>query len=445
MNALKVLVLSLSASVVSADHWAVIAAGSSGFGNYRHQADACHAYQIVKANGVPEENIIMMMADDVANSGSNPFPGKLYNHPTNAGDPVVDVYSGCNIDYSGSDVTAELFLNVLTGKSSEVQGLGNGKVLKSTAEDNVFVYFVDHGGAGLICFPSGPYLYADQLNDALKTMHSQNMYKKMVFYLEACESGSMFDGSLDSSLNIYATTAANGEESSYATYCYPDDLADGQHVGSCLGDEYSVNWMEDSELGDNEHSESLAQQLSSVTTATVQSHVQQFGSTDFEDDKLDQYQGSGSANAANSTGVATPSEFSTSASAVDARDVGLYQMYARASAAADAGDEESAGRLLAEAQAEEAAREVEAKLLKGVVAELVGEEKRDEMMGVRPFSWESFPCYRQANDAVQAACGAYSEAGLKLARGVLNLCEEGFSVVEISEVAQSVCGAAEQL
>jgi len=26
-------------------HWALLIAGSSGWGNYRHQADICHAYQ----------------------------------------------------------------------------------------------------------------------------------------------------------------------------------------------------------------------------------------------------------------------------------------------------------------------------------------------------------------------------------------------------------------
>ena len=37
-----------------ASHWAVLIAGSSGYGNYRHQADVCHAYQImIKAPPVP--------------------------------------------------------------------------------------------------------------------------------------------------------------------------------------------------------------------------------------------------------------------------------------------------------------------------------------------------------------------------------------------------------
>lgn len=30
------------------------------------QADICHAYQLVKANGVPAERIITMMVDDIA-------------------------------------------------------------------------------------------------------------------------------------------------------------------------------------------------------------------------------------------------------------------------------------------------------------------------------------------------------------------------------------------
>lgn len=35
------------------------------------------------------------------------------------------------------------------------------------------------------------------------------------------------------------------DESSWGTYCPPDDMVDGVAVGSCLGDLYSVNWMED--------------------------------------------------------------------------------------------------------------------------------------------------------------------------------------------------------
>jgi legumain len=76
------------------------------------------------------------------------------------------------------------------------------------------------------------------------------MYSEMVLYIEACESGSMFDGILANNLNIYAVTAANPSESSWGTYCYPDDQVNGQHINSCLGDLFSVNWMEDADKQD---------------------------------------------------------------------------------------------------------------------------------------------------------------------------------------------------
>lgn len=66
-----------------------------------------------------------------------------------------------------------------------------------------------------------------------------------VFYLEACESGSIFEGLLPEGLNIYATTAANAEESSWGTYCPGEDTSVPSEFETCLGDLYSVAWLED--------------------------------------------------------------------------------------------------------------------------------------------------------------------------------------------------------
>ncbi len=53
-------------------------------------------------------------------------------------------------------------------------------------------------------------------------MHTNKLYKELVFYLEACESGSMFLD-LPSDTKIYATSASSPDESSWAYYCSPDD------------------------------------------------------------------------------------------------------------------------------------------------------------------------------------------------------------------------------
>lgn len=50
--------------------------------------------------------------------------------------------------------------------------------------------------------------------------------------------------------NVYAVSAANPTESSWGTYCAPDDKVNGKAIGSCLGDLFSVNWMENSDAVD---------------------------------------------------------------------------------------------------------------------------------------------------------------------------------------------------
>jgi hypothetical protein len=65
------------------------------------------------------------------------------------------------------------------------------------------------------------------------------------FYLEACESGSIFEGMLPNGINVYATTASNAEESSWGTYCPGEFPEPPPEYDTCLGDLYSVAWMED--------------------------------------------------------------------------------------------------------------------------------------------------------------------------------------------------------
>jgi len=275
----KLLFLTLL-TITTCKNWAVLVAGSNGYGNYRHQSDVFHAYHILRNHGMPAEQIITFAYDDIANNRRNPFPGKVFNKPDGP-----DVYEGVVIDYKGANVTPEKFVAVLTGDET----VAGGKVLKSTSEDNVFVYFSDHGGVGLIAFPSS-YLYADKLNAALLKMHENKMYKKLVFYLEACESGSMFQNKLPNDIKIWATTAATASQSSWAYYCGNEAKVNGTLIGSCLGDEYSIRWMEHSDVADMEVV-TLQEQYELVKKQTLKSQVQLYGDMSMKDDKLIEYQG----------------------------------------------------------------------------------------------------------------------------------------------------------
>ncbi|XP_007472623.2 legumain [Monodelphis domestica] len=257
-------------------HWVVIVAGSNGWYNYRHQADACHAYQIVHRNGIPDEQIIVMMYDDIAEDENNPTKGIIINRPNG-----TDVYKGVPKDYTKENVTPENFLAVLRGDAEAVKNKGSGKVLKSGPKDHVFVYFTDHGAPGLLAFPDDD-LHAKDLDKTIHYMFQHKKYRKMVFYIEACESGSMMKNLADD-INVYATTAANPDESSYA--CYYDDAR-----LTYLGDWYSVNWMEDSDVEDLTK-ETLHKQFQLVKKHTNTSHVMQYGNKTISHMKVMAFQG----------------------------------------------------------------------------------------------------------------------------------------------------------
>uniref|UniRef100_A0A915EV22 legumain n=1 Tax=Ditylenchus dipsaci TaxID=166011 RepID=A0A915EV22_9BILA len=218
--------------------WVLLAASSKDWSNYRHQADVCHAYHLVKSHGIPEENIITMMYDDIAHNENNPYPGKIFNAPLDR---------GCYL---------QKFLAILSGNASGVTG-GNGRVIKSTNQDKIFVYLADHGSPGFVSFPTDE-LTAKKLSDTLHQMHNNKQYSKLTFYLEACEAGSMFQGKiLPADFEVFAMTASNPEEPSYGCYC------EDHKIGTCVGDLFSVNWMADSEKH-NTNSETIKDQYETV-------------------------------------------------------------------------------------------------------------------------------------------------------------------------------------
>jgi len=271
----RFLTLSFLVSQAEAANWAVLAAGSNWYSNYRHQADVCHSYAAVRSKGIPAENIILMMYDDVPYSEDNPLPGQLFNSPMGE-----DVYAICgpHIDYRGSDVNPQNFLGVLTGE-------GTGKVLRSTEEDSVFVFFVDHGGPGLICFPHDIIHTAD-LTDALQTMSDKKMFKKLVFYLETCDSGSMFQ--FMQIPGVYAVSAAGVDEPSWGTYCGAE--VNGTPMYACLGDMFAVSWIENTEASDITQM-TLDDQFTTVADEVWKSEVSAWGDQSFIDDRLSDFLG----------------------------------------------------------------------------------------------------------------------------------------------------------
>lgn len=80
---------------------------------YKGRSFKClNRYRTVKRLGIPDSNIILMLADDAACNSRNKFPGTVYANPGRQ----MDLYGdNIEVDYRGYEVTVENFIRLLTG------------------------------------------------------------------------------------------------------------------------------------------------------------------------------------------------------------------------------------------------------------------------------------------------------------------------------------------
>ncbi|KAJ7345119.1 hypothetical protein JRQ81_001069 [Phrynocephalus forsythii] len=401
-------------------HWVVIVAGSNGWYNYRHQADACHAYQIVHRNGIPDEQIVVMMYDDIADNEENPTPGIIINRPNG-----TDVYKGVVKDYVKEDVTPENFLAVLRGDVEAVKNKGSGKVLKSGPKDHVFVYFTDHGAPGLLAFPYGD-LKAQDLKETIQYMYHHKKYQKLVFYIEACESGSMME-QLPDNINAYSTTASNSEESSYA--CYYDEKRQ-----TYLGDWYSVNWMEDSDVEDLKK-ETLHKQFVLVKKHTNTSHVMQYGNLSISHMKVVQFQGTAKASSA-PLSLSPVSHYDLTPSP----EVPLAIMKRKLMATNDASE---AKAILGEMKRHLEAKELIQKSMHKIISFITNSNELTEHILSNRLMLRNYDCYESALEHFKARCFNWHsplyEYALRQLYALVNVCESGYHIDRIQRAMDQVC------
>jgi legumain len=235
----------------------------------------------------------------------------------------------------------------------------------------------------------------------------------------------MFEG-LDIPPNVYVTTASNAKESSWGTYCPPDDSVDGTHLKSCLGDLYSVNWMENADSVGKK--ETLQAQFEKVKTATSKSHVMQYGDQSFTSDPIGDYMGGSGVNA---TAKSVESHSSVN---VDSRDIPLhlaYYNYIRADKTDIKGRE-----ALAVALHEEINHRMEADLIYFKLATTLADEQNfHEHVGSIANCGD---CCKTVDQFIGEKCGGYSDYSLQYSRVVVNMCNL-VSADKITSVLADLC------
>ena len=197
------------------DKWAVLVQGSSGWEDYRHQADVLNVYQLLKRNGWPDDHIILIISDDIANDPKNITPGEVR---ANLNGP--ELYKTAKIDYSTDSLTVADFKNILWGKQSSHLPT----VLNTTDQSDILLFWSGHGISETSTLPNCFYWRSDktiysetEFRETLQKMFDEKRYRKMLLLLEPCHSRNLAKQT-DHMPGMMAFAAANGNESSFADY-----------------------------------------------------------------------------------------------------------------------------------------------------------------------------------------------------------------------------------
>lgn len=169
------------------NNWAVLVCTSRFWFNYRHVANVLSLYHSVKRLGIPDSQIILMLADDMPCNARNPRPATIFNNAHHH----IDLYGeDVEVDYRGYEVTVENFVRVMTGRLPSATP--RNKRLLSSHDSNVLVYLTGHGGDGFLKFQDAEELTHQDLADAVHTAYQGLRYNEMLVMVDTCQAASMY-------------------------------------------------------------------------------------------------------------------------------------------------------------------------------------------------------------------------------------------------------------
>jgi len=191
------------------NNWAVLVGTSRFWFNYRHLSNTLGMYRTVKRLGIPDSNIILMLADDAACNHRNKFPGFVWASSSRN----LDLYGeDVEVDYRDHEVTVETFIRVLTGRLPP--HTPKSKRLESDSRSNIFLYMTGHGGDEFLKFQDNEEISAFDLADAIEQMWEKRRYNELFFMIDTCQANTMY--SKIYSPNVLATGSSAKDQNSYS-------------------------------------------------------------------------------------------------------------------------------------------------------------------------------------------------------------------------------------
>ncbi|THU56104.1 hypothetical protein C4D60_Mb11t13740 [Musa balbisiana] len=197
------------------NNWAVLVCTSRFWFNYRHMANTLSLYRTVKRLGIPDERIILMLADDMACNARNNYPAQVFNNENHQ----LNLYGdNVEVDYRGYEVTVENFLRVLTGRHDPA--VPRSKRLLSDEGSHILLYMTGHGGDEFLKFQDSEELQSHDLADAVRQMKEKSRFKELLIMVDTCQAATLF--SQLQSPGVLAIGSSMKSENSYSHHLDSD-------------------------------------------------------------------------------------------------------------------------------------------------------------------------------------------------------------------------------
>jgi glycosylphosphatidylinositol transamidase (GPIT) subunit GPI8 len=193
----------LEINVETTNIHAMIVSSSRYWFNYRHAMNALGMYEIFRQNGIPDENIILMIADEYATNARNPYKNRM--HASGVYRPSW--YSNhTELDYRGSDVTVQTFMDSLLGLAP--------RSLRTDSESNLLIYVTGHGGDQFFKFQDEEELTAQDIANLMERLYQEGKFKQALFLADTCQAFTLFDKVITP--NVLALGTSLRGENAYA-------------------------------------------------------------------------------------------------------------------------------------------------------------------------------------------------------------------------------------
>ena len=193
-------------------NWAVVIGTSDTWAYYRHQADALAMYQLLKRHGYDDDHIILIIEDNLAYDERNLYPGVIKVRPDGE-----NVYEDVTVDYRLSEVDIDDLKDIMLGNRSEALP----EVIEAGTGDNVIIFWCGHGYQSRLAWGDYQVVNGYEVRDIIETMHNEGKYRKMLFAMDACYSGTIGEDCTGVP-GVLFITAANAYETSKADMMDPE-------------------------------------------------------------------------------------------------------------------------------------------------------------------------------------------------------------------------------